>query len=79
MAVEAIGSTDSSSSTARTEFQRAQQKIASDLAEKAAAKVAAVDKEAVTKTDIQALRERQDSGQTAADIGRLGSALDLVV
>jgi len=79
MAVEAIGSTDSSSSTARTEFQRAQQKIASDLAEKAAAKVAAADKEAVTKSDVQALQERQDSGQTVADIGRLGSALDLVV
>jgi hypothetical protein len=79
MAVEAIGSTGPSSSTARTEFQRAQQKIASDLAEKAAAKVAAVDKQAVTRTDTEALQERQDSGQTAADIGRIGSALDLVV
>jgi len=79
MAVEAIGSTGSSSSAARTEFQRAQQKIASDLAEKAAAKVAAVDKEAVTRTDTESLQARQASGQTVADIGRLGSALDLVI
>jgi len=78
MAVEAIGPTDPSSSGARTEFQRNQQRIASELAEKAAAKVAAVDKAAVTKTDIESLQERQATGQTA-DIGRIGSAVDLVV
>ncbi|RSM68470.1 hypothetical protein DMB66_13350 [Actinoplanes sp. ATCC 53533] len=78
MAVEAIGSTDPSSSGARTEFQRNQQRIASELAEKAAAKVAAIDKQAVTRTDTEALQERQASGQTA-DIGRIGSALDLVI
>lgn len=78
MAVEAIGATGSSSSTARAEFQRAQQKVASDLAEKAADKVAAADKKAVTRTDTEALQERQASGATA-DIGRLGSSLDLVI
>ncbi len=79
MAVEAIGSTGSSSSTARIEFQRAQQKLASDLAEKAAEKVAAADKAAVTTSDTEALQQRWAEGSTAADIGRIGSAVDLVV
>lgn len=79
MAVEAIGSTDSSSSAARIEFQRAQQKIAADLAEKAAQKVAAADKAAVTKTDTETLQQRQENGSTLADIGRIGSSFDIVI
>ena len=78
MAVEAIGSTDSSSSTARTEFQRVQLKLAEDLAAKAAEKVAAKDKAEVTRAGTRSVDQRGASGGTA-DVGRLGSALDLVV
>jgi len=79
MAVESIGSTGGSTTTARTEFQRIQQKLAEDLASKAAEKVAAKDKAILTRTETESLQQRQDSGSTGADIGRLGSALDLVI
>ncbi len=79
MAVEAIGSAGSSTTTARTEFQRVQLKLAEDLAAKAAEKVAAKDKVALTRTETESLQSRQASGSTAADIGRIGSALDLVI
>ncbi|GAA3343561.1 hypothetical protein GCM10020358_43310 [Amorphoplanes nipponensis] len=78
MAVEAIGSTDSGTVTARTEFQRVQLKLAEDLAAKAAEKVAAKDKAVLTRSENDALHERQ-TGTGAADIGRLGTALDTVV
>ena len=77
MAVEAIGSTGSTS-TARTEFQRIQQKLAEDLAARAAEKVAAKDKAILTRTETESLQERQTTSKTL-DIGRLGSALDLVI
>lgn len=64
MAVEGVGPTNPSGSAARTEFQRFQHELASGLAEKAAQKVAAADKEAVVKTDVKALKERQNSGNT---------------
>ncbi|MEU7906867.1 hypothetical protein [Actinoplanes sp. NPDC049118] len=64
MAVDNIGPANSTGSAARVEFQRFQQKLASDLAEKAAQKVAAADKEAVTKTDLKALEERQEKTGT---------------
>ena len=79
MAVEAIGSTGPSTTTARTEFQRFQQKLAEDLATKAAEKVAAKDKAILTRSETESLQQRQASGSTAADIGRIGSALDLVI
>jgi hypothetical protein len=71
MAVEAVGATSPGTSTARAEFMRAQQKITEDLAAKAAEKVAAIDKAAVTRSDSVALDERQ------ANSGRLGTAVDL--
>jgi hypothetical protein len=76
MAVEAIGATGASSTTARTEFQRVQQRLADDLAAKAAEKVAAKDQAELTRTATESLQQRQAGGGTA-DIGRLGSALDL--
>ena len=79
MAVEAIGAADSRTHTARTEFQRIQHRLAEDLAAKAAEKVAAKDKVALTRAETESLQQRQASGSTAADIGRLGSALDLVI
>ena len=78
MAVEAIGSTGSSTSTARTEFQRIQQKLADDLATKAAEKVAAKDKAVLTRTEEDSLKERQTTSKTL-DIGQLGSSLDLII
>jgi histone H3/H4 len=78
MAVEAIGATDTSTTAGRTEFQRFQQKLADDLAAKAAEKVAAKDRVTVERTDTESLRARQMSGATA-DVGRLGSALDFIV
>jgi len=77
MAVEAIGSTGSTS-TARTEFQRLQHKLAEDLAGKAAEKVAAKDKAVLTRSESESLQERQTVNKSM-DIGRLGSALDLVI
>ena len=64
MAVEGIGPANSTGSAARTEFQRHQTDLASALAEKAAQKVAAADKEAITKTDVEALKERQNNSST---------------
>ena len=78
MAVEAIGSTGSGTSTARTEFQRMQQRLADDLAAKAAEKVAAKDKAALERIETAALRERQTVSSTV-EIGRSGSAFDLIV
>ena len=69
MAVEGIGPANSTGSAARIEFQRFQHKLASDLAEKAAQRVAAADKEAVVKTDLKVLAERQEKS----------GALDLLV
>ncbi|MFI7540828.1 hypothetical protein [Actinoplanes sp. NPDC049599] len=79
MAVEAIGSADASTNTARTEFQRVQLKLAEDLAAKAAEKVAAKDKAILTRSETDSLQQRQASGNTGADVGRIGSALDLVI
>jgi hypothetical protein len=79
MAVEAIGAADSSRTTGRTEFQRFQQRLADDLAAKAAERVAAKEKAAVSESDVESLQARQSNGTTNADIGRIGSALDLVV
>jgi hypothetical protein len=76
MAVEAIGATGSSTSTGRTELQRAQQKLMTDLAARAAEKVAAADKAAITKTETDALQQRQAAGGTV-DVGRIGTAVDL--
>ena len=78
MAVEAIGPASASTSTARTEFQRIQLKLAEDLAARAAEKVAAKDKAELTRTGTESLEQRQAAGGTA-DIGRLGSALDIRV
>ncbi|GID96211.1 hypothetical protein ACFQFC_38780 [Amorphoplanes digitatis] len=64
MAVEGIGPANSTGSAARIEFQRFQEKVASDLAEKSAQRVAAADKEAVVKTDVKALAERQEKTGT---------------
>jgi hypothetical protein len=69
MSVEGIDPAKSAGSAARTEFQRHQEKLASDLAEKAAQKVAAADKKAIIKSDEDALKVRQESG----------GALDLLV
>jgi hypothetical protein len=77
MAVEAVGKAGSSTITARTEFQRIQDKLAEDLAAKAAEKVAAKDKAILTRTETESLQQRQQSGNTGADIGRIGTALDL--
>ena len=74
MAVEAVGATTSGTSTARAEFMRAQQKIATDLADKAAMKVAAVDKAAVERSDTDALKERQAQAGS-----RIGTAVDVTV
>ena len=79
MAVEAIGAADSSRTTGRTEFQRFQQRLADDLAAKSAERVAAKEKAAVSTSEIESLQARQTNGTTNADIGRIGSALDLVV
>jgi hypothetical protein len=78
MAVEAIGSADASTNTARTEFQRVQLKLAEDLAAKAAEKVAAKDKAVLTRTEEESLQERQTTSKTL-DIGQLGSSLDLII
>ena len=78
MAVEAIGSTGSSTPSARTEFQRIQHKLAEDLAAKAAEKVAAKDKAVLTRTEEDSLKERQTTSKTL-DIGQLGSSLDLII
>ncbi|MET8154706.1 hypothetical protein ACIBSW_09360 [Actinoplanes sp. NPDC049668] len=64
MAVEGIGPANSTGSAPRIEFQRFQHKIATDLAEKAAEKVAAADKEAIVKTDLKVLAERQEKSAT---------------
>jgi hypothetical protein len=79
MAVEAVGAVDAGRTTARTEFERIQQQLAEDLAAKAAEKVAARDKEAVIAAETEALVQRQDSATPAADIGRTGTTLDLVL
>jgi ABC-type phosphate transport system ATPase subunit len=78
MAVEAIGSTGSGTSTARTEFQRMQQRLADDLAAKAAEKVAVKDKAALERIEVEALRERQAVSSTVAVV-RPGGAFDLMV
>ena len=69
MAVNAIEPASGSSSASRTELYRAQQKLTADLAEKAAEKVAAADKAAVTVSDTEILKERQ----------KMSGTLDLVV
>lgn len=79
MAVEAIGAADSTRTTGRTEFQRFQQRLADDLAAKAAERIAVKEKAAVSESDVESLKARQTSGTTNADIGRIGSSLDLVV
>jgi hypothetical protein len=64
MAVEGIDPANPTGSAARTEFQRHQEALTSALAEKAAQKVAATDKEAITKSDVEALKVRQESTGT---------------
>ena len=71
MAVEAVGATSSGTSNARIEFVRAQQRITEELAGKSAEKVAAIDRAAITKSDVTALNERQEN------TGRIGTALDV--
>ena len=79
MAVEAIGAVEAGATTARTEFQRIQHQLAEDLAARAAEKVAATDRAAITAAATEALEQRQDSATPASDVGRAGTTLDLVL
>jgi len=62
MTIEGIGAT-TSSSAAQTELLKAQQKLATDLAAKAAEKVITADKAAVAKEEKEAAEQRT-SGST---------------
>jgi hypothetical protein len=65
MTVGAVNST--SASEARTELERYQQRLAADLAAKAADRVIAVDQPSVTKAE-RAVRQDERGGGSAVDI-----------
>jgi hypothetical protein len=67
MSVSSIGSSGSSS-TAQAELLKAQQKLAADVAAKAADKVIAADKAAVTKIQREVAQSRTSTGAVDVDL-----------
>jgi hypothetical protein len=67
MSVSSVGSS-TASSTAGAELQKAQQKLAADLAAKAADKVIAADKAAVTKVQREVSQRRTGTGSIDLDL-----------
>jgi F0F1-type ATP synthase assembly protein I len=62
MSVSSVGSSTTATSTADSELQRAQQKLAADLAAKATDRVIAADKASVTKVQREAAQQRTGTG-----------------